>query len=336
MMDSTRGEIGTMQPQTVLAQPRERLDILEDLPRSKELRYLKGQVIYDSERPATHLYLVIEGRVKVIRTSPDGPKVLLDVYKAEELFGESSLLSLPHCPEMAAAIEPVTLMAWTPADLYGIIQTRPQLGVALSQMLVQRLIDCQTRVESFAVDRVNQRLARMLIRLADKQSESSEDGAVRISGLKHQLLSDYVVTTRATVTHWMNCFRHQGLLRYSGDNLFLYPDALKQWLDCNCLETRPGAVRKLNGNLKKTTTNPQPLTAREQEVLGLVTQGLRNREIAQRLCISEQTVKNHLQNVFEKLGASNRYQASSRFARLYENQLPAGTQPLDSGLSAVG
>jgi DNA-binding CsgD family transcriptional regulator len=175
-----------------------------------------------------------------------------------------------------------------------------------------------------------------LIRLADKLSDSSEDGAVRVSGLKHQLLSDYVVTTRATVTHWMNCFRRQGLLRYSGDSLFLYPDALRHWLDCNYPETQPGTDRKVNGSLKRSTANTQPLTAREREVLVLVAQSLRNREIAERLCISEQTVKNHLQNIFEKLGASNRYQASSRFARLYENHVSTVVQPLDTALSAMG
>src|SRR6185312_659767 len=150
--------------------------------------------------------------------------------------------------------------------------SRPQFGAALSQMLVQRLIDCQARVESFAVDRVNQRLARTLIRLASRMSESSEDGSVRISGLKHQLLSDYVVTTRATVTHWMNCFRRQGLLRYSRDCLFLYPNAIKNWLRT---EMHQSTDNKRERQLKNTT-DPQPLTAREREVLGLVSQGLKN------------------------------------------------------------
>jgi len=306
--------------------PQERLDILEDLPRSAIRRYQKGEVIYDSQKPATHLYLVVEGRVKVLRTSADGRDVLLDVYEAEELFGESALLNLPNRAEFAIALEPVRVMAWTPAELFNIIQTRPQLGAALSQVLVQRLIDCQRRIESFAVDRVNQRLARTLIHLAEKVSPSKEDGSVRISGLNHQLLSDFVVTTRATVTHWMNSFRCQGLLRYSRDSLLLYPDALKRWLESNCLQARQSTGPKAP---KRVATDPQPLTTREREVVGLVSQGLKNQEIAVRLSISEQTVKNHLQNIFDKLGASNRYQASWRFAHLYENQAAAaGAQPV--------
>jgi DNA-binding NarL/FixJ family response regulator len=48
------------------------------------------------------------------------------------------------------------------------------------------------------------------------------------------------------------------------------------------------------------------LTPREGEVVALVTQGFRNKEIADKLSISEQTVKNHLQNIYDKLGVSDR------------------------------
>ena len=119
----------------------EPLDILGDLPRSGKLRYPKSHVIYHTGAPATHLYLVLEGRVKVVRTSAEGPEVLLDVYNPEDLFGESVLLNPPRPPEKAIALEPVTLMAWTRAEMYNIIQSRPQFGAALSQMLVQRLIE---------------------------------------------------------------------------------------------------------------------------------------------------------------------------------------------------
>ncbi|HKZ53556.1 MAG TPA: response regulator transcription factor [Candidatus Acidoferrales bacterium] len=48
------------------------------------------------------------------------------------------------------------------------------------------------------------------------------------------------------------------------------------------------------------------LTPREGEIVSLVTQGFRNKEIADKLSISEQTVKNHLQNIYDKLGVSDR------------------------------
>lgn len=52
------------------------------------------------------------------------------------------------------------------------------------------------------------------------------------------------------------------------------------------------------------------LTKREIEVLILITQGLLNKEIAQKLYISEKTVKNHVSNIFKKIGVNDRTQAA--------------------------
>jgi DNA-binding NarL/FixJ family response regulator len=49
-----------------------------------------------------------------------------------------------------------------------------------------------------------------------------------------------------------------------------------------------------------------PLSQREREIVSLVAQGYKNREMAEKMFISEQTVKNHLHNIFDKLGVSDR------------------------------
>ena len=49
-----------------------------------------------------------------------------------------------------------------------------------------------------------------------------------------------------------------------------------------------------------------PLSTREREIVAFVAQGYKNKEMAEKMFISEQTVKNHLHNIFDKLGVSDR------------------------------
>jgi DNA-binding NarL/FixJ family response regulator len=66
----------------------------------------------------------------------------------------------------------------------------------------------------------------------------------------------------------------------------------------------PSVQGELATRLRQPSMNP--LSAREEEVVRFVALGLRNAEVGKRLLISEQTVKTHLNNVFQKLGIQDR------------------------------
>lgn len=79
------------------------------------------------------------------------------------------------------------------------------------------------------------------------------------------------------------------------------------------LIARPDLIERVLDSVRDTILADRepidPLTTRELEILALVAGGLRNREIAQTLAVSEQTVKNHLCSVSHKFGVPNRIQA---------------------------
>jgi CRP-like cAMP-binding protein len=83
------------------------------------------------------------------------------------------------------------------------------------------------------VDNIARRLARSLIRFSDRLGTAEEDGSVRMAPFTHELLSQYVGTSREIVTHYMNQFRRQGYLKYSRKEIILYRDAFRDWLRQN-------------------------------------------------------------------------------------------------------
>jgi CRP/FNR family transcriptional regulator len=121
-------------------------------------------------------------------------------------------------------------MDWTTAEIEDIITKRPRLAVALLQILVQRTVDFTHRIESFSVDNIARRLARSLIRFSERLGTVEGDGSVRITPFTHELLSQYVGTSREIVTHYMNQFRRQGYLKYSRKGIILYHEAFRDWL----------------------------------------------------------------------------------------------------------
>jgi CRP/FNR family transcriptional regulator len=215
---------------STFATPKPLEDPLAHLPCSTIVEYRKGQIIYSQDQPSTTLYLVIDGKVKVSRVADDGHQVVVDIYQADEFFGESAFLNLQHRCEQATALENAKLMTWTTAEIEDIATKRPRLAVALLQILVQRTVDFTHRIESFSLDNIARRLARSLIRFSERLGVEEQDGSVRMTPFTHELLSQYVGTSREIVTHYMNQFRRQGYLRYSRKGIILYRDAFKDWL----------------------------------------------------------------------------------------------------------
>jgi len=212
----------------IAAKPLE--DPLAYLPCSHILEYEKNQAIYGPDRPCVSLYVIIGGKVMVRRMTADGDsELLVDIYVVDEFFGDRALTDSINGYEKAIAVEQNTrVMTWTDTEIQQLIMRRLQLGMALIQMLTRRCIDYSRRIESCSSDNVARRLARSLIHFSERLGEKLENGSIQLMPLSHELLAQYVGTSREIVTQYMNQFRRQDYLRYSRKEIVVYPAAMNE------------------------------------------------------------------------------------------------------------
>jgi CRP-like cAMP-binding protein len=205
-------------------------DALVYLPHKSVVDYRRGQVIYDESQPSNGIYLVVRGRVKSSVPTDNGSQTVVEIYGPEDFFGESGLLDLDHRGESTVALENATLMYWTTAEIEEQVERQPKLGLALIQTLVERCLGFEERLQSFALDKTPERIMRALLRFAERFGIRSEDGSARVPPMTHQLISEYVGTSREIVTFQMNRLRQEGYIRYSRKGIDVYAAPLDERL----------------------------------------------------------------------------------------------------------
>jgi CRP/FNR family transcriptional regulator, cyclic AMP receptor protein len=209
----------------------QREDILALVPVSAVVEYRKGQLIYGPGQPSTSIYLVAAGAVRLSHLADDGYEVILEIIRADEVFGESAFLNAARTSDSAAAQENARLMVWPVSAIEDLMTKNPRLAVSLLQVLAQRTTDFAHRIESLAMDNIERRLARSLIRFSERLGTPSVDGSIRMMPLSHELLSRHIGTSREVVTSHMNQFRRQGYLDYSRGGIVLHTAALAAWIN---------------------------------------------------------------------------------------------------------
>ena len=151
-----------------MTEPQELGDVLAYLPCSRIMGYETRQVIYQPGNPSSGLHVIIDGKVLVQRMAANRVSLVVDIYQTDDLFGETAFIGSTESHEIAIALEPTRLMTWSRDEVEQHMLRRPRLGLALLQMLAKRCMDSARRIESFASDNIERRLARTLLYMSER------------------------------------------------------------------------------------------------------------------------------------------------------------------------
>jgi CRP-like cAMP-binding protein len=169
-----------------------------------------GRVLLVEGKPADYVWAVKSGAVHITKRGPDGRGVVLEVIPPGELFGAVAALEERPYPASAQAAEPSVVWK-VPAQLVRDLCLKyPALRAAILSQMAERLRSAHDSMRSLALEKVEQRLAKMLLKLANKVGEKKSETIVL--NVTRQELADMVGTTVETTIRITSKWLAQGLI----------------------------------------------------------------------------------------------------------------------------
>jgi CRP-like cAMP-binding protein len=184
--------------------------------RGVERKFDRGECLFHQGDRGEGVLLLLDGRVKVCLIGCSGQKTILRIHLPGSLIGMSALGALQVRDATATALETVTTVELTLADMQAVLLEDSALGLRVMRMLLDRLADLHSRLADLQAASVDQRLARVLLALG--QRDPIAEATPTIS-LTHEDLSNMVGARRPTVTSALNRFVHDGLIEKCGRNI---------------------------------------------------------------------------------------------------------------------
>ena len=187
-----------------------------------EVPIQKGQFIFREGDPADWFHIVQQGNVKCVKSTPEGREVTLKVLMPGDLFCcEASAFSGDSHPGCAQSMGDGTVIKIHRKAMLEVIQKNPEAAVSIINYLSLRLRESQDNAKAFALDRAEQRVAAILVNLAERSGVQETQG-LRISvRLTHQDLADMAGLTKETTSRILSRFKKELLIAGHGKQLHI-------------------------------------------------------------------------------------------------------------------
>jgi CRP-like cAMP-binding protein len=180
----------------------------------KVTQYRNKQKIYSQGDPAFTLFYIQHGGVRLTTRSKGQPAAVTAILGVHDFFGEVCLAGYPLRMSTAVAMSASSIRTIQKGKMLQLLRKKTKASNALIGYLLASLKKYRDHVADLLTSNAEQRLARVLLRLAHLEKGGSEP--VEIPVVSHQILAEMVGTTRPRVNLFMNRFRKQGFIHYDG------------------------------------------------------------------------------------------------------------------------
>jgi CRP/FNR family transcriptional regulator, cyclic AMP receptor protein len=196
---------------------------------SEEKRYKRGERLFDEGDEAEHLFVMVEGLVKILVSSQHGDEMVLDTMRPPESFGELALIDGGPRSASAEAIHATRVLVISRANWLELIRDRPALRRVLLTSLGAMIRRLTEQAADLVMLDVHSRVAKLLLVLAEERGRPEGEGLVLELEVTQSDLADMVGGSRQTVNQALHGFERQGYLELRGKQILIKsPDDLRR------------------------------------------------------------------------------------------------------------
>jgi CRP-like cAMP-binding protein len=197
-------------------------DTLLKLAKSGSIQsFSKDSIILSEMEAGSALFIIISGKVKISRISniEDDKEVILSILNSSDFFGEMAILDGQTRSATATAMEDSKIFLLQRNDFLDLLNTHPEVSIALLQELTQRLRAAGMKIKALSLKDAEGKVATVLLQLADDIGKI-KNGVVEIEKLPYQHeLANMAGTSRETISRTLHSFAKKGLVELEGSKL---------------------------------------------------------------------------------------------------------------------
>lgn len=172
--------------------------------------FARDEILFTQGQSARNLVMIQTGSAKLSQLGPNGNEVILRMTGSGDPVGmPADSASCSHSCS-ARAMEQCHTLVWEYSRLQVLLDQYPQIGKNISQILSNQLTELQERFREVATEKVAQRLALALLRLA-KQVGKPTKGGVEVS-LSREELAQMTGTTLFTISRLLSKWGEEGFV----------------------------------------------------------------------------------------------------------------------------
>jgi len=186
-----------------------------------ERKYTKNSIVFLEEEIGAILFIIISGKVKIVRTDDEGKEVILSILGTGDFFGEMALLDgLPRSATVVA-LDKTELFIIHRREFLELMENSPQIVTSLMSELTRRLRKANEQIEDLSLKDAVGRVASVIIRLADDIGKIRKGEVVIEDFPVQQDLANMAGTSRETISRTIHQFMRHEYVEQKGNTLII-------------------------------------------------------------------------------------------------------------------